>query len=120
VNSTQGCKRGAAGTSIQHKDTGQKKKYESASQHVAMLINKFKQMSHTGDGTLAQHLAAQVHERPWRRARKREREEEEESTDGVAPAKVKKKREMQRKFETSRHTERTLRVWQRMLEQGIT
>jgi hypothetical protein len=85
-----------------------------------MLVKEFKQMPHTGDGTLAQHLVAQVHERPWRRARKREREEEEESTEGVTLAKVKKKKETRnagRKIETSRHTERTLRVWQRMLEQ---
>jgi hypothetical protein len=119
VKSTQGRERGA-GTSIQHRDTGQKRKCESASQHVAVLVKKFKQMPHTGDGTLAQHLVAQVHERPWRRARKRERDEEEESADGVTLAKVKKKREMHRKIETSRHTERTLQVWQRMLEQGTT
>jgi hypothetical protein len=134
VNLAHDCERGAAGTSIPHRDAGKKGKYEPAIQHVAVLVEKFKQMSHKGDGTqpairhvavlvekfkqmshkgdgtLAQHLVAQVHKRPWRRARKRQREEEEESTDGVALAKVEKKREMQRKIETSRHTGGTLRV----------
>jgi hypothetical protein len=72
VKSTQGCER-EAGTSIQHRDTGQKRKCESASQHIAVLVlvlvKNYKQMPYTGDGTLAQHLVAQVHGRPWRRAR---------------------------------------------------
>jgi hypothetical protein len=39
VKSTQGCERGA-GTSIQHRDTGKRRKYESACQHVAVLVKK--------------------------------------------------------------------------------
>jgi hypothetical protein len=43
---------------------------------------------------LAQHLVlAQVHERPWRRARKTERQEEDDSTDWRNASQGKKRNE---------------------------
>jgi hypothetical protein len=56
------------------------------------------------------------------RAQKGQKDEEE--SEGVTPRteqpRVKKKRIVQRKVETSRHSARTLSVLQCMLEKGIT
>jgi hypothetical protein len=71
-------------------------------------------------GRLGEQLEAQVQERPWRRARKRKRQEVSESETREADAVIQKTLQTHRRKEASTHSERTLSVWQRMLDEGIT
>jgi hypothetical protein len=80
----------------------------------------YKRTTDRRGGRLGEKLEAQVQERPWRRAGKRKRQEVKERETREADAVIKKTRHTHRRIETSRHSERTLSVWQRMLDEGIT
>jgi hypothetical protein len=107
---------------------GNKRKSEElVNEHVVReKIKRYKTMTDRGQGRTGKQMEAQVQERPWRCARKRDRQDEEESEDATnatprtGQPRVKKKRTVQMKVETSRHSARTLSVWQCMLEKGIT
>jgi hypothetical protein len=112
----------SGGCEREQREAGKRKRCEeqAATEHVRAKVQRYKRMTARGGGRVGEQLEAQVQERPWRRARKRKRQEVSESETREAGAVIKKTRQTHRRIETSRHSERTLSVWQRMLNEGIT
>jgi hypothetical protein len=111
----------SGGCEREQREAGKRKRCEeqAATEHVRAKVQRYKRMTDRGGGRLGEQLEAQVQERPWRRARKRKRQDVSESERG-ADAVIKKTRQTHRRIETSRHSERTPKVWERMLDEGIT
>jgi succinate dehydrogenase/fumarate reductase flavoprotein subunit len=108
----------SGGCEREQREAGKRKRCEEqvATEQVRAEVQRYKRMTDRGGGRLGEQLEAQVQERPWRRARKRKRQEVSESETREADAVI----QTHRRKKTSRHSERTLSVWQRMLDEGMT
>eukprot|EP00962_Isochrysis_galbana_P022605 scaffold6760_cov119-Isochrysis_galbana.AAC.10 len=73
-----------------------------------------------GGGGKGEQLAQQVPERSWRRTRKRSREGDIRDGEARGQGDDGKKRRTHVAIAASRHSERTLATWNRMLREGIT
>lgn len=103
---------------------GEAKRKRDADEREAVVrekVQRFKEMvSRREGGEKGARLEAQVQARDWRRARKRKRREESGEATAEAEEATHEVSQSRRRIETSRHTPRTLLVWQHMLDEGIT